>query len=256
MTHLDSFIKDRRQSKSVLLMTHVIYGYPTVEKSLDFMRVLLNKGVDLLEVQFPFSDPVADGPTITTACHDALENAPTFDEYLNDLNQLSKQYPDTRILIMSYLNPLLQYGAEQLASKSNGGLHGIIVPDLPLEAARLMEPMNATTAAPVWLLTPDTSDERIAQVTAAAKGMIYCVSRKGVTGQTTNGMEGVKQYIDRVRNNTDVPLGVGFGIQSADDIRLLHGIADVAIVGSGLLNAYRKKGLDGVSTLTDELLAA
>lgn len=256
MTDLDTFIKERRQSKPILLMTHVIYGYPTVQDSLDFMRVLLDKGVDLLEVQFPFSDPVADGPTITMACHDALENAPTFDDYLADLNQLSKQYPDTRILIMSYLNPLLQFGAEQLAARSDGGLHGVIVPDLPLEAAQLMEPMNSTTAAPVWLLTPDTSDERMTKVTAAAEGMIYCVSRKGVTGQTTNGMEGVKQYIDRVRQKTDVPLGVGFGIQSADDIQLLHGIADVAIVGSGLLNAYRKDGLQGVSRLADELLAA
>jgi len=256
MSQLDTFIKDRRQSKPILLMTHVIYGYPTVPESLDFMRVLLNKRVDLLEVQFPFSDPVADGPAITTACHDALLNAPTFDEYLSDLNQLSEEYPDTRILVMSYLNPLLKFGAEQLADRGDGSLHGVIIPDLPLEAAQLIAPLTKTTAPPIWLLTPDTDDDRMQQITAEATGMIYCVSRKGVTGQTTNGMEGIKQYIDRVRGNTDVPLGVGFGIQSGDDIRLLHGIADAAIVGSGLLNAYRRSGLQGVATLADELLTA
>lgn len=167
------------QSKTILLMTHVIYGYPTIEQSLELMRALLDLGVDLLEVQYPFSDPVADGPTITEACHVALENTPSFDQYLEDLVNLSENYPASRVLVMSYLNPLIIYGADKLVNTTDGYLHGIIVPDLPL--------------------------------------------------------------------------GVGFGVQTAEDVKLLHNVADVAIVGSSLLEAFNTGGTDGLSKLAAQL---
>lgn len=250
---LELFIKERRQKKTILLMTHVIYGYPTIEKSLEVMRTLLDQEVDLLEVQFPFSDPVADGPIITEACHAALENTLSFDQYLHDIKALAKAYPDSRLLIMSYLNPLVVYGAKKLAESADGHLHGIIVPDLPKEASVLMEPLQNSSAAPVWLITPDTSDNRIKDIVDHAQGMLYCVSRKGVTGQNTNGMLGVKNYIARVRDCTELPIGVGFGIQTAADVQLLHNIADVAIVGSSLLAAFHNGGIDTLSRLAAEL---
>ncbi|WP_409526488.1 tryptophan synthase subunit alpha [Nitrincola sp. MINF-07-Sa-05] len=253
MNALTDYIRTQRKSSKKLLMTHVVFGYPSIEKSLEIMHLLLDGGVELLEVQFPFSDPVADGPLITSACHQALSQKPTLQNCIDELQTLSRQYPDSRILLMSYLNPLLQFGFERLAEQGNGIISGIIIPDLPVEHDSLLAPLADSSITPIWLLTPDTPDTRLDQVVRKADGMIYCVSRKGVTGQQSNGMSGLDGYLARVSAATDLPLGVGFGIQSADDIRSLPEVADIAIIGSGLLNAYNNGGLDKLRNLLTEL---
>ncbi|WP_151705295.1 tryptophan synthase subunit alpha [Nitrincola alkalilacustris] len=253
MNALTDFIHSKRKTGKRLLMTHVVFGYPSIEKSLEMMHLLLDSGVELLEVQFPFSDPVADGPAITSACHHALAHKPTLQRCIAELQALSEQYPDSRILLMSYLNPLLQFGFERLAELGNGIISGIIIPDLPVEHDALLAPLANSSITPIWLLTPDTPDSRLEQVVRKADGMIYCVSRKGVTGQQSNGMSGLDSYLLRVKALTDLPLGVGFGIQGADDIRSLPESAAIAIIGSGLLNAYNSGGLDRLQSLLTEL---
>lgn len=254
MNSLQRFIEQQRTEKPILLMTHVIYGYPTVADSLQLMSDLLANGVELLEVQFPFSDPVADGPAITEACHDALHGEPQLEQCLIDLAKLKVLFPDSRILLMSYLNPLYQYGLERLTQTARGVVSGFIVPDLPLQmGADFARDCATSDISMIWLTTPDISDERLSEVAAAANGMLYCVSRRGVTGGHTEQSDGLTGYINRVREYVSVPLGVGFGIQSHDDVAALEGIADIAILGSALLRAYKKSGSDEVIKLITSL---
>ncbi len=253
MNNLQKFIIDERESKPHLMMTHVVYGYPTIEKSLEIMQLMLDEGVELLEVQFPFSDPVADGPTITTACHVALEQRPELTQCLKDISELAVQNANSRVLLMSYLNPLLQLGFDQLAEKMDPNLVGLIIPDLPIDHSSMVKPLLAKHIAPIWLITPDMPDERIRAVCDQATGMLYCVSRSGVTGQVSDGMMDLKDHLTKVRQFTNLPLGVGFGINTADDVAVVKGHADIAIVGSAFLNAYNQNGMDGISHKLKEL---
>lgn len=266
MHPLTTYIHQKRQSRPILLMTHVVYGYPTVNDSLEIMRTLLNQGADILEVQFPFSDPVADGPTITSACHHALENKPTMQQFLSDIEALAKEYPKQYILVMSYLNPLLQFGLDSLSiTMKNKGISSIIIPDILQDNHKLLTPLSKQQIAPIWLVTPDMPDKRITQLNQHADGMLYCVSRKGVTGTKRTNTSGkgragepankISDYLSRVQALTDLPLAMGFGIRTKQDINYLIGHADVAIAGSVFLDAYNTGGLPAVRDTASQLLS-
>jgi len=259
MTALAKFIKHELGIKPILLMTHVIYGYPSIDESLQMMKVLLDKGVSILEVQFPFSDPVADGPVITNACHVALESKPQLAQCLADVGALANQYPQAKVLLMSYLNPMVQYGFEKLAKDMSGSIAGIIIPDLPIDHHKMAEPLVAANVDPIWLIIPGMATERIKLVSEKAQGLLYCVSRKGVTGQgndSKSAQEALRRYLGEIKAHTDVPLALGFGISSAQDVSDIIGIADVAVVGSALLRAFQNGGLAEFSAKADELIGA
>ncbi|MFC6671977.1 tryptophan synthase subunit alpha [Marinobacterium aestuariivivens] len=255
MSALHTFIEQQRSARPVLLMTHVVYGYPSVDESLALMRDLLETGVELLEVQFPFSDPSADGPSILHACHEALQQSPTLQRCLEDIAVLSRDFPDSRVLLMSYLNPLFRHGLERLpAAAATAGIVGFIVPDLPIElAASYRDACAEAGVEPVWLLTPETPPARMRQICEAATGMLYCVSRKGVTGQSGESTQPLEAYLAAIRQHTGLPLAVGFGIRTPAQVAALQGQADIAIVGSGLLDAYNQGGRAAVRDLVRSL---
>ncbi|NVK40279.1 MAG: tryptophan synthase subunit alpha [Oceanospirillaceae bacterium] len=255
MSALQHFIETRRKDSEILLMTHVVYGYPTVDESLALMRDLLDTGVELLEVQFPFSDPSADGPSILNACHEALENKPTLSACLEDMAKLSRDYPDSRILLMSYLNPFYRYGLERLPKDAaQSGISGFIVPDLPLElAGAFRSACNDADVEPVWMLTPETPASRMQDICAAATGLLYCVSRRGVTGKSDGNAQPLDDYLAGIRTYTDLPLAVGFGIRDAAQVAALTGKADIAILGSGILDAFNAGGRAAVRDLVQSL---
>jgi tryptophan synthase alpha chain len=249
MSQLQSFIRQQREGKPILMMTHVVYGYPSIDESLALMRDLLREGVELLEVQFPFSDPSADGPSILHACHQALQQRPTLAGCLQDIEQLATAFPASRILLMSYLNPLYRYGLERLpADAAATGIAGFIIPDLPLELAdNFRHHCVEAQVDPVWMLTPETPPVRRQQISAAASGMLYCVSRRGVTGADSRNSGNSQQvsledYLSAIRADTALPLAVGFGIRTGAQVKALHGMADIAVVGSGLLDAFNRGG--------------
>lgn len=263
MHPLTQYIRDKRKTQDILLMTHVVYGYPSIEDSLSIMRSLLNQGADILEVQFPFSDPVADGPTITTACHHALENKPRLEQLLADIEMLSKEFPKQHILLMSYLNPLLQFGLDNLANTmKNSGISSLIIPDILQDSYPLLAPLTEQNISPIWLVTPDMSDERIKQLKQRADGMLYCVSRKGVTGkQQPDSVDKsatiqIGNYLNRVKGLTELPLAMGFGIRTREDVKALIGHADVAIAGSVFLDAYNAGGIKAVGEQVTSLKSA
>ncbi|WP_458576252.1 tryptophan synthase subunit alpha [Aliamphritea spongicola] len=186
MSDLTQYIRQQRTDKQLLLMTHVIYGYPTIPDSLAMMRLLLENGVEILEVQFPFSDPVADGPAITHACHQALGEKPQLTQCIRDISLLASEFPQSRVLLMSYLNPVMQSGPSQLATLMEQSISGIIVPDIAIEKQQLIAPLTQTGIDPVWIITPDTQESRLQTICSQASGMLYCVSRAGVTGESAD----------------------------------------------------------------------
>ncbi len=256
MSDLTHYIRQQRKDKQLLLMTHVIYGYPTIADSLAMMRLLLEQGVEILEVQFPFSDPVADGPAITHACHQALSEKPCLEDCIRDISQLGSEYPNSRVLLMSYLNPVLQSNPAKLAPLMAEGVSGIIVPDIAVEQRQLIDPLIQSGVEPIWIITPDTQESRLNHICQQASGMLYCVSRAGVTGESADKNQALGDYLGHISQHTDLPLGVGFGISSAEDIRALTDYADIAIIGSAFLNAYNRSGLEGVKEKLAELQQA
>lgn len=258
MSNLAEFINNKRTEKPILLMTHVIYGYPNIAQSLDLMKELLEQGVELLEVQFPFSDPVADGLVITNACHVALESQPKLSQCLRDISELAECFPQSRVLLMSYLNPLLQLGFTSLANEMAPHIAGIIVPDLPVDQHKMLAPLLNRKISPIWLITPAMQKGRAEQVAAHADGLVYCVSRRGVTGQTADTQTEqayLNEYIKPLKQLTAVPLALGFGISSGQDVKNLVGLVDVAIVGSALLVAYQTGGKLGFKEKVADLMS-
>lgn len=258
MSQLATFIHEKRQVKPILSMTHVVYGYPTVQESLDWMERLMQEGVDFIEVQFPFSDPVADGPSIVAACHKALEHELQVDTCLSELGSLAKKYTQSRIVLMSYLNPMYRFGLDKLAKRAaEEQVIGLILPDLPIEqAATYQAACKANNIDPVWLVTPVTPPARLEMLASQASGFLYCVARSGVTGHSSH--EGkvkstsLDDYLAHIKQHASAPMGVGFGLRERAQIEQLIGKADVAILGSALLDAYNQGGQDaGIKLIKD-----
>ena len=266
MSQLATFIDKKRQTKPILSMTHVVYGYPTVQESLDWMARLMKEGVDFIEVQFPFSDPVADGPSIVAACHKALEQKLDVDTCLSQLGKLAKDFPESRIVLMSYLNPMYRFGLDKLAKRAaEENILGLILPDLPIEQATdYRTACAANHIDPVWLVTPATPKDRLAMLAGQASGFLYCVARSGVTGRSSHegkSHEGksheeksktnsLDYYLAEINRHASAPIGVGFGLRERAQIEQLIGKADIAILGSALLDAYNTGGQEaGVSLI-------
>ena len=265
MSQLAAFIEEKRQIKPILSMTHVVYGYPTVQESLDWMARLMEEGVDFIEVQFPFSDPVADGPSIVAACHKALEQTLDVETCLSQLGQLAKRFPDSRIVLMSYLNPMYRFGLEKLAKRAaEENILGLILPDLPIEQSTAYRAAcDANKIDPVWLVTPATPKDRLAMLAGQANGFLYCVARSGVTGHSSHEgkahedeekskANSLDAYLSEIKAHASAPIGVGFGLRERAQIEQLTGKADIAILGSALLDAYNQGGQEkGIALIKD-----
>ena len=218
-------------------MPYAVLGYPTPGASLDVIKTLATAGADLLELGVPFSDPLADGPTIQAATQRALENGVTLHQCLAMVAELRNRNVATPALLMGYANPILAYGVQRCAADSAAaGVDGFIVPDLPPEEAGELE--NACRQhglALVYLLAPNSSPERITLVAKKSQGFIYLVSLTGVTGARDSIPPGLAQFVARVRAATGAPLAVGFGIGSGEQAQAVAQLADGVIVGSALV---------------------
>lgn len=254
---LQNYIEQRKADKSLLVMAHVVCGYPSFEANLAELEIMAAAGVDLVELQFPFSEPSADGPLFVRANELSLRNGTTVDDCFEFMAKVSALFP-FKVLMMGYYNTVFKMGEERFLArlKAAGGV-GYILPDLPIEEAG---PLHARSAElglePIILMTPTNSDARLAKLAAAAKGFIYVVARKGVTGSKTQMGDDVAELVARCRAHTDLPLGVGFGISDRADMDYLRGHADLAIVGTAALRAWEQGGAEQLTTFFSELLAS
>jgi tryptophan synthase alpha chain len=233
----DAFARTRAEGRTAI-MPFVTAGYPTPERSEEWVLAMVRGGADLIEIGVPFSDPLADGATVQRTSQVALRHGVTLADAVAMTRRLRGQHGvSVPILLMGYFNPMLQYGLEDLARDSAAaGVDGYIVPDLPAEESdELLAACRRHGLDLVFLLAPTSTDERIAAVAERASGFIYCVSLIGVTGQRA-ALPDLRAYLARVRARTDVPLAVGFGVSTPEHVRDIGEVADGAVVASALIN--------------------
>ncbi len=235
------------------LIPYLMAGYPDLDRSRRLARSLAALPLAALELGIPFSDPLADGPTIQRAGKQALDGGTTVADALRIAQEAAGGPP---IVLMSYVNPILAYGPERFAADAAAaGVAGVIMPDVPPEeAAGLVEPMRERGLATVFLVAPTSSDERIDRICAASSGFVYCVTVSGVTGARATLPEGLNQLLARIRGRTQLPVAAGFGISRPEHVRALRGHADAVVVASVIVNEV-SEGRDPLD-LVQELLGA
>lgn len=244
---LEQYLHRRRQEKDLLVMAHVVCGYPSFEDNWQALEVMAEAGVDLVELQFPFSEPSADGPLFVRANELALKARVTPAACFEFMARVSSHFP-FKVLMMGYYNTVFKMGEEKFLTRLNAaGGCGYILPDLPVEEAGELHRLSEQQGlAPVVLMTPTSSDARLRKLAAAARGFIYAVARKGVTGGETRMSDELSDFLQRCRRYTDLPIGVGFGISKREDMDYLRGKADMAIIGTAALKAWEQGGSDSL----------
>ncbi len=245
---LEQYLRKRLKEKDILLMTHIVLGYPSFKASLDIIKAMVEAGVDLMELQIPFSEPIADGPVILHANQQSLANGTTVQQCFDFAEKVTGKF-DIPFLFMSYYNILFKFGVGRFAREmAQKNLRGAIVPDLPPEEGReyLIE-MENNNLAPIFIMSPTTSDERMKYLASFGKGFIYCVARKGITGVDTSFSDQLDGYLARCRQATSLPLALGFGVKTKTDIDFLRGKADIAVIGSQTIRLVDQDGVEAVS---------
>lgn len=232
-------------------------GYPTYDESIEAIVAMSEAGVDGFELGIPFSDPLADGPTIQEASQKALEQGVTPTMVLDAVRVLRARGVSQPILIFSYLNPIVNYGIEQFVlDAKQAGADGFIVPDLPPEEAHLFEICEQEGLALVFFLAPTSDTERVKLVAQRATGFIYVVSLTGITGERRALPDDLQDFIARLRRDTDQPLVLGFGISTPEHALMMNGLVNGFIVGSALVKAAKQDGVGGVAQLSQSLRQA
>lgn len=244
---LETYIRERRQEQPILLMTHIVLGYPSFEASLRIIDAMVEAGVELIELQIPFSEPMADGPVILRANQDALAAGATVGRCFEFAQEVTRRYP-IPFLFMTYFNLLHRPGVQRFARNMvDAGVRGAIVPDLPPEeGADYLAAMEEAGLAPIFIFSPNTPLARMQSLAQHARGFVYCVARKGVTGARTEFSVELDTYLARCRQATALPLALGFGVQDRRDVEFLTGKADIAVVGSQTIRVVDERGVDAV----------
>ena len=234
----DMFARTKSENRAAFLPYFPI-GYPTHEASLETIAALAAAGVDGFEIGIPFSDPIADGPTIQAATQIALENGTTVRLCLDAVRTLRSKGITQPMLMMGYANPLVAYGNDRFVRDAReAGADGLIVPDLPPEeAAMFADSCQREGLALIFMLAPTSNDQRIALASAKATGFLYVVSLTGITGARRDLPDDLTAFITRLRDRTNMPLVLGFGISTPDHARQVSRLTDGFIVGSALVRA-------------------
>lgn len=264
MSRLGDVFAELRDRNRSALVTFITAGDPAPETTVPLMHALVSAGADVIELGVPFSDPMADGPVIQAASERALAAGVSTADVIAMVRRFREQDAKTPVVLMGYLNPIEIMGYEQFAAAiADAGVDGIIVVDMPPEeGAGLGEVLKSNGIDNVHLLAPTSTPERIGLICDDASGFIYYVSLRGVTGAATLDLGEVRSRLSEIRKRTDLPLGVGFGIDSAAAAAEVARFADAVIVGSALVRIVaenagdRNAMLEGASEFIRELSGA
>lgn len=229
------------QQKRDILSVYFTAGYPNLEDTSTVLKGLMNSGVDLIEIGMPFSDPLADGPTIQRSSEIALENGMSTKQLFEQLKYLKNRSSEVPLILMGYLNPILRYGLDQFCREAATlGIDGLIIPDLPVREY-LEEYKNAFEKyglLNIFLITPQTPEARIRLIDQYTEGFIYVVSSAGTTGARQGIKEEQEKYFERIRSmKLKSPLMIGFGISDHDSFLTSCRYANGAIIGSAFIRA-------------------
>lgn len=244
---LEAYVRRKLQERPILIMTHLVLGYPSFDQCFELIRSMVDAGVDLVELQIPFSDPIADGPIIHRANQKALEKGTTVQACLDFAQEVTQAF-DIPFLFMSYYNILFKYGVGPFVSAmAKRNIQGTIIADLPPEEGdEYLKAMKVYDLAPIFILSPTTSDDRMGHIASFASGFIYCVARKGVTGAKTDFSRDLLGYLARCRKATHLPLALGFGVKEKSDVDKLRGKTEIAVIGTQTLRILESGGINAV----------
>tara|TARA_B100000959_G_scaffold287569_1_gene374249 strand:- start:4742 stop:5515 length:774 start_codon:yes stop_codon:yes gene_type:complete len=228
-------LQQAKENRGVALVPFFTAGYPHKE-SFPQALIDISKIGDVVEIGIPFSDPMADGMTIQRSSHVALQNGVSLSWIFDQIDSVSASI-EAPLVMMSYLNPLLAFGYENLAERSHkAGVCGFIVPDLPLEESyELRKALDKKDLGVIQLVTPATPKKRMIQLCEASKGFVYAVTMTGITGSETGLSNNISSYLDEIKQISNLPVCAGFGVRSADDVAMIGKHATGAIVGSALV---------------------
>lgn len=242
------------------LIPYLMAGDPSLAETAPLLEAAVQGGADILEVGIPYSDPLADGPTIQAAAQRSLKAGTTFDGVLAAIEALDKRRVSAPLIAFTYFNPIFVRGVERTAlDLAKAGFSGAIIPDLPPdEAATTAEVFAAKNVPLTFLVAPTTPVDRIAMIAQKSSGFVYVVSRMGVTGAGQSLDESVAALVSRLRPLTDKPLAVGFGVSTPEHARTIAGYADGVVIGSALIDRLTSaaNGPAAVKELCGELALA
>ncbi|NYS61265.1 tryptophan synthase subunit alpha [Vreelandella salicampi] len=238
MNRIDQRFSELKAQGRKALIPYITAGDPAPQYTVGFMHALVEAGADVIELGVPFSDPMADGPVIQKACERALKHGTRLVDLFEMVKEFRQADTQTPVVLMGYLNPIERIGYEVFADKAaNAGVDGVLIVDMPPEEAGEIGPlMKSRDLAAIFLVAPTTSHERAATICAHGQGYLYYVSLKGVTGAASLNAADVAAHLTPLREMTDLPLCVGFGIRDGVTAAEVANVADGVIVGSALVN--------------------
>ncbi|VGO18773.1 tryptophan synthase subunit alpha [Pontiella sulfatireligans] len=238
-TRVDQKFAELMKKGEKAFIAYLSAGDPNLADTVDIVLRLEDAGVDLIELGLPFSDPLADGRVNQEAATRALDAGSTFDGVMDCIAQI-RERSEIPMIFYAYMNPLLSRGYENsITAAAQAGIDGFLLLDLPLEeAGPYRKSLTENSLNAIQLVTPTTPDERIGKIVKRANGFIYCVSREGVTGVQDKLAEGAGALVQRIRDQSDAPVALGFGIGTPEQARGAAKLADGVVVGSAIVNAF------------------
>jgi tryptophan synthase alpha chain len=252
----ETFAVCRAQGRAALVV-YVTAGYPEPERGLDVLLTVADAGADVIELGVPFSDPLADGPTIQRSSFEAIARGVDLRSTLELLARF-RELRSTPVVLFSYLNPIYSHGVERFAREAGtAGASGVLLTDLPAGAAPELERVfDAAGLELIRLIAPTSTRARVREIAAAARGFVYYVSRTGVTGATQELATGLEQEVEALRESTELPIAVGFGISSPEQAHVVARFADGVIVGSALVEMLGRDGVEAAGAFVRTLREA
>ncbi len=249
----DCFAK-LKQSGRKALIPYVTAGDSNPSITVPLMHRMVESGVDIIELGVPFSDPMADGPTIQLACERALEHHTSLHDVVAMTKEFREKDTTTPIVLMGYLNPIEAYGYDEFAKDAvEAGVDGLLTVDLPPEESyQLVATLKKYDIDPIFLLAPTTTTERIDNIVHAGSGYLYYVSLKGVTGSSALNVEEVAEKVAAIKTQSDLPVGVGFGIKDATSAAAVAAVSDGVIVGSAIVKII-ENNVDDADTILNQI---
>lgn len=232
-----------KQGNKLGFMTHLVVGYPSLEVTESLLKVMKDAGVDFIELQIPFSDPLADGPTIMRACEKALENGVKVADAFELASKSSKQI-NIPFLFMAYYNTVFKYGVQRFCQDAQkSGISGLIVPDMPLEeehGEHFIKYCHEAGLKNIRVISPASTVDRLKKNARIANGFIYCTARQGITGVQKELDPEIASFLKNVRKYFKIPIAVGFGISNKERISQIKPYADVAVIGSAIIDIINR----------------
>ena len=246
MSRIEACFAELKAANKTALIPFVTAGDPHPDHTVAIMHALADAGSDIIELGVPFSDPMADGPTIQLADERALEHNVSLRDVIGMVKKFRETNETTPVVLMGYLNPIEVMGYDLFAQEAaDAGVDGVLTVDMPPEASgSLNQALESRGLDPIFLIAPTTTEKRIRSVAEAARGYVYYVSLKGITGAANLNPDEVKGKLETIRKITDLPIAVGFGIKDPETAGIVAQLSDGVVVGSALVNVVAENQHD------------